>query len=84
MIDKKTAAYVGIGIFFLLVAMNSTKSIELKEVPTDKPNTLSFDNSALPPYLKPPTRLSENEPIPNNTIKKASLNGINFMPRFDI
>jgi len=82
--DKNTMVYAGIGVFFLLVAMNSTKAIQLKEVDTEKPNTLSFDSSALPLNLKPPTRLSDNEPIPTNTIKKASLNGISFVPRFDI
>ena len=82
--DKKTMVYVGIGVFFLLVAFNSTKSVELKEVSSDKPNTLSFDNSALPLNLKPPIRLAENEPIPSNNIKKTSLNGISFVPRFDL
>ena len=76
--------YVGIGVFFLLVAFNSTKAIELKEVSSEKPNTLSFDNSVLPMNLKPPIRLADNEPIPTNNIKKTSLNGINFVPRFDL
>lgn len=82
--DKNTMVYVGIGVFFLLVAFNSTKAIELKEVSSEKPNTLSFDHSALPMNLKPPTRLADNEPIPTNNIKKTSLNGISFVPRFDL
>ena len=83
MITQKEAVYIGIGVFFILVFLNSTKKVELNEVSSQKPNTLSFDHSSLPSPLQPPVRLKENEPLPKNNIKKTNLNGVNFMPRFE-
>lgn len=82
-ITQKEAVYIGIGVFFVLVFLNSTKKVELNEVSSQKPNTLSFDHSSLPSPLQPPSRLKENEPLPQNNIKKTNLNGVNFMPRFE-
>ena len=84
-ITQKEAVYIGIGVFFIVVFLNSSKKLELNEVAAKKPNTLSFDHSSLPSILKPPVRLNDNEPLPQvkNNIKKTNLNGINFMPRFD-
>ena len=83
--QKEAGVYIGIGIFFILVFMNSTKKVELNEVSSQKPNTLSFDHSSLPSPLQPPSRLKENEPLPKNNIRKTSLNGlnVNFMHRFE-
>lgn len=81
-ITQKQAVYIGIGVFFALVFLNSTKKVTLNEVSGEKPNTLSFDHSSLPSDLRPPSRLGENDPLPPNNIKKSSLNGIKFMPRF--
>ena len=85
MISQKEAVYIGIGVFFILVYINSSKRVDLNEVSAQKPNTLSFDHSSLPSPLKPPARLKENEPLPKNNIKKTNLNGVNlnFMPRFE-
>jgi hypothetical protein len=82
-ITQKQVAYIGIGVFFLLILLNSSKKIALNEVSEQKPNTLSFDHSSLPINLQPPSRLAENEPLPQNNIRKTNLNGINFMPRFE-
>jgi hypothetical protein len=84
--DKNKLVYAGIGLFFLLVYLNSSKNVQLVEVSATPPSnsTISFDSSILPHILRPPTRLAESEPLPvNNNIKKTSANGINFMPRFD-
>jgi hypothetical protein len=82
-ITQKEGVYIGIGVFFLLIFLNSSKKVELNEVSETKPNTLSFDHSSLPTDLQPPSRLSENEPLPQNNIRKTNLNGIRFMPRFE-
>jgi len=79
---KQEAVYIGIGAFFLLVFLNSSKNVQLNEVSYDKPNTMSFDHSSLPSILRPPKRLSDSDPLPNN-IRKTNLNGISFMPRFE-
>jgi len=82
-LGQKEAVYIGIGVFFLLVFLNSSKDVALNEVSDKKPNTLSFDHNSLPSPLQPPKRLSENDPLPENNIRKTNLNGIKFMPRFD-
>lgn len=82
-ITQKEAVYIGIGVFFLLVFLNSSKKVSLNEVASQKPSTLAFDHSSLPSQLRPPSRLAENEPLPENKIRKTNLNGIKFMPRFD-
>ena len=75
--DKKKWAYVGIGLFCLLVIINSTKKqIELNPVPiseVDESNTKSFDNAALPSYLKPPIRLREGDNLPKLNVPKRVL-----------
>jgi hypothetical protein len=80
---KKEAVYIGIGAFFLLVFLNSSKNVQLNEVASEKPNTLSFDHNSLPSLLQPPKRLAENEPLQQNPIRKTNLNGVRFMPRFE-
>lgn len=82
-ITQKEAVLIGIGAFFLIVFLNSSKNVALNEVSDQKPNTLSFDHSSLPSLLQPPKRLAENEPLPQNKIRKTNLTGIRFMPRFD-
>jgi hypothetical protein len=92
--DKKKWAYVGIGLFCLLVIINSTKKekeVELNPVPiseVDESNTKSFDNAALPLYLKPPTRLKEGDNLPKLNVPKRvlgfTLGGTKQNQRFDI
>jgi hypothetical protein len=83
-LDKNVAVYLGIGVFFLLVAINSTKKIGLNEanevlVDTDKKN---FDSSKLPFDLRPPRRWDDSEPLPTGKPQNLSLNGM--IPRFDL
>jgi hypothetical protein len=87
--DKKKWLYVGIGLFCLLVVMNSTKKVELKPVSeVDESNTKTFDNTALPIYLKPPTRLKEGDNLPKLNVPKRlmgfTLGGAKPKQRFDI
>ena len=81
--DKKRLIYLGLGALVLLVAYNSTRKIQLKEIVdptvTDKKQ---FDSSFLPNTLKPPYMLAEGEEIRTASIKK-SITGISFKPRFD-
>jgi len=88
--DKKKWAYVGIGLFCLLVIVNSTKKVQLNPVPVsevDESNTKSFDNAVLPTYLKPPIRLKEGDNLPKLNVPKRlmgfSLGGTKNQ-RFDI
>lgn len=80
--DKKKFIYVGVGIFLLLVICNSTKKMELKEV-TAEPDNKNFDNTSLPPSIKPPLRINDGEPIPSPVKKEFTLNLIGAYPRFD-
>jgi len=88
--DKKKWAYVGIGLFCLLVIVNSTKKVELNPVTeVDETSTKSFDNATLPSYLKPPTRLKEGDNLPKLNVPKRlmgfSLGGTKKQnQRFDI
>ena len=81
MTDKEKLIYSSVGILLVLILINSTKSLPLKEVgeSTDK----NFDNSTLPSELKPPTRLSDNEPLPTSNLPKKNFFNIAFKPRFD-
>lgn len=89
--DKNKWVYVGIGLFCLLVVINSTKKVELKPVPiseVDESNTKSFDNAVLPTYLKPPIRLQDGDNLPKLNVPKRlmgfTLGGTKPKPRFDI
>ena len=89
--DKKKWVYVGIGLFCLLVIINSTKKVQLNPVSVsevDESSTKSFDNTALPTYLKPPTRLKEGDNLPKLNVPKRlmgfTLGGTKPKPRFDI
>lgn len=85
--DKKKWVYVGIGVFFLLVALNSSKKVELQSVPeVDESTTKSFDQASLPVYLKPPERLKDGDKLPKLNVPKR-LMGFAIgatKPRFDI
>lgn len=61
--NDKNFFYVA-GAFLVLVvafSMRKTEYQEVKELPSE---TLSFDSNVLPSVLKPPSRLSENEEMP--------------------
>jgi len=85
--DKKKWVYVGIGVFFLLVALNSTKKVELQPVPqVDESTTKSFDQTSLPVYLKPPVRLNDGDKLPKLNVPKRMMGFAigTKKPRFDI
>jgi hypothetical protein len=80
-ITKEQLIYGGVGLFVLLVLINSTRKVELKEVKETK-EVASFDNSSLPPDLQPPYRMAEGESI--RPIKKnLNIFSIGVKPRFD-
>ena len=88
--EKKHLVSFGIIVLAGLIVYNSTRKEEIVEV-TD-PTTVqkqsadgqqsSFDHSMLPFQLRPPTRLTEGEAIPQNIVKKNII-GINLKPRMD-
>ena len=80
-IDKKHLVYAGIGLFFLLVVINSTKKVELKEA--DGADLKPFDHSSLPSSLKPPYKLAEGDELPRPIRKNLNLTSIGLKPRFD-
>ena len=82
MTDKEKLIYSSVGILLILILINSTKSLPLKEVGENTDNK-SFDNSTLPSELKPPTRLNEGEPFPKTNVPKKGFSNITFKPRFD-
>jgi hypothetical protein len=82
MTDKEKLIYSSVGILLILILINSTKSLPLKEVGESTDNK-NFDNSTLPSELKPPTRLSEGEAMPQTNVPKKSFSNISFKPRFD-
>lgn len=81
-LDKRLV-YVGIGALALLIAYNSTKGMELKEVQDPSMETKNFDSSSLPHSIQPPKRLSEGEPIPTPAQRPSHLNMLGLSPRFD-
>jgi hypothetical protein len=83
MTDKEKLIYSSVGILLVLILINSTKSLPLKEVGESTDTNKNFDNSTLPFELKPPTRLSEGEPMPQTNVPKKSFSNISFKPRFD-
>jgi hypothetical protein len=82
-LDKKNLVFAGIGLFFLIVFLNSSKNIQLNEISENNPDD-PFDHSKLPNDLQPPLRLDDSEPIPSTATPKKYLSGINLMPRFDL
>lgn len=81
-LSNKQMLCIGTGIFLLLIILNSTKKVSLKEV-LSTPDNKAFDSSILPVFLKPPKRLDEGEPLPQTATPKRSLTGISFHKRFD-
>jgi hypothetical protein len=83
--SKEHLIYAGVGLFALLVLINSTKNVALQEVVV--PSTKSFeafDSSSLPSDLQPPKRLPDNSPLPSTLAKRSlNLNMLGVMPRFD-
>lgn len=82
-LDKKNLVFAGIGLFFLIVFLNSSNNVQLNEVSEKNPDD-PFDHSRLPRDLQPPIRLSDSEPLPDTKVPKYNLSGINLMPRFDL
>ena len=82
-IKKEHLIYAGVGVFVLLVLLNSTKKVELKEVTNGGEVEKSFDSSILPTQLKPPYKLAEGEDLPRPIKRNLNLNGISIKPRFD-
>ena len=89
--EKKHLVSLGIIVLAGFIVYSSTRKEEIVEV-TD-PTTVqkqasadgqqsSFDHSMLPFQLRPPTRLTEGEAIPQNIVKKNII-GINLKPRMD-
>lgn len=74
--------YTGVGLLVLLVLINSTKKVALKEV-RESTDQAAFDSSALPPALKPPYKLAEGEQIPRPIKKNLNIFSIGVKPRFD-
>ena len=74
--------YTGVGLLVLLVLVNSTKKVALKEV-KESTDQASFDSSSLPPALKPPYKLAEGEQIPRPIKKNLNIFSIGVKPRFD-
>jgi hypothetical protein len=82
MLDKKHILLLGIVTLGVLIYINSNKKMDM--VVVDEPSEKkSFDSSALPLTLMPPTRLKEGEPLPKNTIKKNFSSVFNLKPRLD-
>jgi hypothetical protein len=89
--DKKDFVYIGIGLFFLLVLHSSTKQPNMKQFQEVDVNSdleskkLSFSSGSLPFFLKPPARIDEKEGIqPEKPRNLNALNGVEFMPKFDL
>jgi hypothetical protein len=88
--EKKHLVYLGVIVLAGLVVYSSTRKEEIVEVtdPTIQKQASAdgqestFNHSMLPFQLRPPTRLSEGEPIPQNIVKKNVI-GINLKPRMD-
>lgn len=80
---KEKWIYTGVGLFVLLVLVSSTKRVALKEVKETSLEQASFDNSKLPPDLKPPYKLAEGEEIPRPIKKNLNIFSIGVKPRFD-
>ena len=78
--DKEKIIYLGAGVLLLLIIINSSKSLPLKEI--EENESKNFDSSRLPFGLKPPIRLGETEPLPETKAPKRNFN-LSFQPRFD-
>ena len=81
-IGKEYLIYGGVGLLVLLILINSTREVELKEVSeSDLPK--SFDSSNLPSDLKPPYRMAEGDTLPRPIKKNLNINSFGIKPRFD-
>jgi len=82
-VRKEHLIYAGVGVLVLLILINSTKEVELKEISEDKVDVKNFDYTNLPTGLKPPYRLAEGEQLPRPIRRNLNLQGISIKPRFD-
>lgn len=82
-VNKEHLIYAGVGLLVLLILINSTKEVKLKEVSEDKVDVKNFDYTNLPTGLKPPYRLAEGEQLPRPIRRNLNLQGISIKPRFD-
>jgi len=82
-VNKEHLIYAGVGLLVLLILINSTKEVTLKEVSEDKVDVKNFDYTNLPTGLKPPYRLAEGEQLPRPIRRNLNLQGISIKPRFD-
>jgi hypothetical protein len=82
-VNKEHLIYAGVGLLVLLILINSTKEVKLKEVSEDKVDVKNFDHTNLPTELKPPYRLAEGEQLPRPIRRNLNLQGISIKPRFD-
>ena len=82
-VRKEHLIYAGVGVLVLLILINSTKEVELKEISEDKVDVKNFDYTNLPTELKPPYRLAEGEQLPRPIRRNLNLQGISIKPRFD-
>lgn len=82
-VNKEHLIYAGVGLLVLLILINSTKEVTLKEVSEDKVDVKNFDYTNLPSVLKPPYRLAEGEQLPRPIRRNLNLQGISIKPRFD-
>ena len=84
MFEKKHILILGLITLGVLIFVNTSKKLTFVEV--QEPSTIdkkSFDSSALPLNLMPPKRLGDNEPVPNNKVKKNFSSILNIKPRLD-
>lgn len=82
MLEKKHIVILGILAFGVIVYMNTNKKFSVTEV-EESTEKKSFDSSSLPLTLTPPTKLSEGEALPINTVKKNFSSVFNLKPRLD-
>jgi hypothetical protein len=47
-VSKEHLIYTGVGVLVLLILINSTKEVELKEISEDKVGVKNFDYTNLP------------------------------------
>jgi hypothetical protein len=83
MLERKHIFLLSLVTLGVLIYVNSNKKLDMVEVEEPTSEKKSFDSSALPLTLMPPTRLGDGEPLPPNTVKKNFSNVFNLKPRLD-
>jgi hypothetical protein len=84
MFEKKHILILGLITLGVLVYLNTNKKLTFVEVQEPvQSDKKSFDSNTLPLNLMPPKRLGDNEPVPNNVVKKNFSSIFNFKPRLD-